>query len=201
MTDKEANDYADKREALLEPIEAEIYSMVERDIPAALASEKGLERLNDNLRDAIAATLFRHQRAMADLAVANYPGRAPKMISPTEILQSLEMAGSNFEEWFQRRSPSRWMLDVLNATPEHLQHVVKSAIASAVYGMQARQEGFGWSTPPGGWRWITRPELSKTGQSCGVCTPMNGKRARSRDQFELKIPVHPHCHCLLAPVN
>jgi len=30
---------------------------------------------------------------------------------------------------------------------------------------------------------------------------MNGKTARARDQFELTIPVHPHCHCLLAPVD
>ena len=193
--------YIEQRESLLTSIEGEIESLVQKSLSlySSKTTEAGLYELNSSLRDAIAATLFIHQRRIAELALEHHNGKAPPMLSPDQILNELEMAGTPFAEWFKTESPSRWMKDVLKATPAELKHTVRSAISTAAYGMAARQEKFSWASVRQ-WQWITRPELSSTG-TCSECEPLDQRIEDSISGFGVSLPVHPFCKCLVVPVN
>ena len=207
-----ADSYLDQKEEYLLTVEDEIRSAVEPDLNRAIddmaalpldAADSDFERvltpLNDRLRNAIAEALFLHQFAMAEMAVNFYPGKPTPMLSPEDLLKEIKMAGTSFFDWFRRRSPSRWMADVLKATPKELRHTVETAISTAVWATAARQEQFSWNRASA-YRWITRPELSATG-TCGVCAPLDGRVEKRVKDFPLQLPAHPHCHCGIVPTT
>ena len=205
------NSYLDSKEALLDSIEDDITAKVQPvleatlekivDLPDDATEERtaALTPLNDTLQSAIGETLFLRQSEIAQLAVRFYPGKPAPMQSPTEFLNGIEMSGTSLAEWFRRRSPSRWMRDILKASPAEIRHTTSTAIDTAVWRAAALAEEFSWENTPL-LMWINRPELSATG-TCGVCTPLDGRKEKRRADFGVPYPAHPHCKCGIVPVN
>ncbi len=209
---KNASSYLDAKEEYLLKVEAEIQADVNPDLERAIQAmaaipldgsdsefESALAPLNDRLKVSIGEALFLHQREMSELALRFYPGTPTRMLSPGEILETVTMAGTSFYDWFRRRSPSKWMSDVLKAYPAELRHTVQTAISTAVWATAARQEQFSWDRASA-YRWITRPELSATG-TCGVCAPMDGRVEKRVKDFPLQLPAHPFCKCDIVPTT
>ena len=158
-----------------------------------------LTPLNDTLQSAIGEVLFLRQREVAELVVQFYPGTPHRMLTPTQWLEEITMRGTSLAQWFQRKSPSRWMRDILKASPAEIRHTTSTAIDSAVWRAAAMAEEFSWNNTPM-LMWINRPELSATG-TCSVCEPMDGRKEKSRKDFGLPYPAHPFCKCGIVPVN
>lgn len=207
------DEYLDKKENLLTMLEVEITAAVLPQLQQVLAAMAGMDDttsdeereaaltpLNDRLAQAIGESLFFHQREMTDLALEFHPGTPTPMLSPDEWLKEIKMSGTSLAEWFRRRSPSRWMKDVMRATPEELRHTVSTAIDHALWTAAHRQERFSWDRSSA-YKWITRPELARSGRSCDVCTPLNGQVEKRISDFPIKLPAHPHCHCGIVPVT
>lgn len=207
-----ATSYLDRKEEYLLQVEAEIKAAVEPSLDRAIKRMAALPEdspddafadilylLNNRLRDAIGEGLFLHQRTMADMAVTFYPGTPTPVQSPKQLLDQVKMAGTTFTEWFRTASPSRWMKDVLRATPAELRHTVETAIATAVWATAHRQEQFSWDRASA-YRWVTRPELSATG-TCNVCSPMDGRVEKRVKDFPLELPAHPFCKCGIVPTT
>ena len=203
--------YLDAKGSLLDGIEDEITAIVQPVLEAALETlvdlpddaeaerEAALTPLNDTLQSAIGEQLFLHQREMADLAVQFYPGIPNRMLTPTEWLDTIAMRVFTLNQWFTRRSPSRWMKDILKATPADVRHTVKTAIQHAVWSSAAHAERFSWEASRL-LMWITRPELSVAG-TCSVCGPLDGRKEKRRKDFGVPYPAHPRCKCGIVPVN
>ena len=116
-----------------------------------------------------------------------------------EWMDTIAMRGFRLNQWFTRRSPSRWMKDILKATPADVRHKVKTAIEHAVWAAAAGTEEFSRNTSPL-LMWITRPELSATG-TCSVCCPLDGRKEKPRKDFGVPYPAHPRCKCGIEPVS
>lgn len=82
---------------------------------------------------------------MTDLALEFYPGQPTPMLSPQQWLEDIKMSGTSLAKWFERRSPSRWMKDVMRTTPQELRHTVSTAIDQALWYAAHRQERFSWN--------------------------------------------------------
>ena len=136
---------------------------------------------------------------MTDLALEFYPGQPTPMLSPQQWLEEIKMSGTSLAKWFERRSPSRWMRDVMRATPQELRHTVSTAIDQALWYAAHRQELFSRDRTSA-YRWITRPELSASG-TCNVCAPRDGRVEKRIKDFSLQLPAHPHCHCGILPTT
>lgn len=160
--------YLDAKEALLDNIEDDITGRMQPVLEAALERfvdlledetaerEAALTPLNDTLQTAIGEVVFLRQREVADLEMSFYPGIPNKMLTPTEWLDNFAMRGFTLAQWFQRKSPSRWMKDIIKATSDDVRHKVKTANEHAVWYAAARTVEFSW----GARRlllWITRP--------------------------------------------
>ena len=206
------DEYLDKKENFLTLVEVEMLAAVLPQLKAATDAmqlmdedtseqqrEAPLVPLNDGLAQTIGENLFTNQTKMAELALEFYPGTPARMLSPQEWLTELKMARTSFAEWFRRRSPSRWMQDVLKATPKELKFTVETAIATAAWGAAFRQEKFSWDRSIA-YKWITRPELSSTG-TCSVCNPLNGRVEKRIQDFPLQLPAHPFCKCGIVPTT
>lgn len=205
--------YLDAKEVLLDGITDEITNKVSPTLEATITAaaalddsdsslamrEQELGKLNDTLQSAIGETLFLRFSEMSALALEFYPGRPAPMVTPTQFMRDIEIRGTSLEDLFRRRSPSRFMKDLLKATPEETRHTVYSAIEHATWAAAALAEKFSWETTPL-LMWITRPELSATG-SCSVCTPLNGRKEKRRADFGVPYPAHPRCKCGIVPVN
>ena len=109
------------------------------------------------------------------------------------------MRGFTLNQWSTRSSPSKWMKDILKATPADVRYKVKTAIEHAVWAAAARTEEFSWEASSL-LMWITRPELSATG-TCSECSPLNGRREKRRKDFGVPYPHHPRCTCGIVPVS
>ena len=202
--------YLDAKEALLDSIEKDITERVQHALEAALEKtvdlleeetaerEAALTPLNDSLQSAIGEVLFMRQREVAELVVQFYPGIPNRMLTPTEWLDTIAMTGFTLNQWFQRKSPSRWMRDILKATPADVRHTVKTAIQHAVWSSAAHTEVFSWQASPM-LMWITRPELSATG-TCSERAPLNGRKEKRRKDFGVPYPLHPRCKCAIVLV-
>ena len=103
-----------------------------------------------------------------------------------EWMDTIAMRGFTLNQWFTRRSPSKWMKDILKATPADVRYKVKTAIEHAVWAAAARTEQFGWEASSL-LMWITRPELSATG-TCSECSPLNGMKDKRRKDFGVPYP-------------
>ena len=57
-----------------------------------------------------------------------------------EWMDTIAMRGFTLNQWFTRRSPSKWMKDILKATPADVRYKVKTAIEHAVWAAAARAE-------------------------------------------------------------
>ena len=202
--------YLDAKEALLDSIENQISAKVQPILEASIEQtvdiledetaerEAALTPLNDSLQSAIGEVLFMRQREMAELVAQFYPGIPNRMLTPTEWMDTIAMSGFTLNQWFQRKSPSRWMRDILKATPADVRHTVKTAIQHAVWSSAAHTEVFSWQASPM-LMWITRPELSATG-TCSECSPLNGRKEIRRKDFGVPYPLHPRCMCGIVPV-
>ena len=205
-----ADNYLNQKEALLDRIEDRITAKVQPVLEAALEKivdldeeqtaerEAALTPLNDTLQSTIGEQIFMHQREIAELVVQFYPGIPNRMLTPVEWMDTIAMRGFTLNQWFTRKSPSRWMRDILKATPADIRQTVKTAIQHAVWTSAARTEVFSWQSSPM-LMWITRPELSATG-TCSVCSPLDGRKEKRRKDFGVPYPAHPRCKCGIVPV-
>ncbi len=205
------DNYLDAKEELLDRIEDEINTAIEDVLADTLMKLEGIDEdddtareaalvpLNDTLQSVIGQTLFLHQREMSELATRFYAGTMAPMQTPQDFLDTIKIRGVTLTDLFRRRSPSRFMADILKATPPELVHTVRSAIQHAVWSSAAMAEEFSW-TSTSLLMWITRPELSATG-TCNECSPLNGRKEKRRADFGVPYPVHPRCKCGIVPVT
>ena len=152
--------YLDAKEALLDRIEDGITAVVQPVLEDALEKivdldedqtaerEAALTPLSDTLQATIGEQLFLHQREIAELVVQFYPGIPNRMLTPMQWMDTIAMRGFTLQQWFQRKSPSRWMRDILKATPADVRHTVKTAIQHAVWSSAAHTEVFSWQASP-----------------------------------------------------
>ena len=202
--------YLDAKESLLDQIEDEINAAMEDMVESTLmkledididdesAREAALVPLNDTLQSVIGQTLFMRQRELSELATRFYPGSMAPMQTPADFLDQIKIRGVTLTDLFRRRSPSRFMADILKASPAELVHSVRSAIQHAVWSSAAMAEEFSWESSSL-LMWITRPELSATG-TCSECSPLNGRKEKRRKDFGVPYPLHPRCKCGIVPV-
>ena len=132
--------YLDAKESLLDQIEDEINAAMEDMVESTLmkledididdesAREAALVPLNDTLQSVIGQTLFMRQRELSELATRFYPGSMAPMQTPADFLDQIKIRGVTLTDLFRRRSPSRFMADILKASPAELVHSVRSAI-------------------------------------------------------------------------
>ena len=157
--------------------------------------EEALGALNDELSKLISAELFLNQRPVAELSSTFHPGTPGPMTSPAALMQEVLMADTPLAAWFKRESPSRWMKDLMGGTRAAIEQAVTTAIASAVWGLGARQELITWNAPSA-WIWMTEAD----GLVCRICGPNHQQRYPTAEAAG-PYPVHPRCRCSLVPAN
>lgn len=85
------------------------------------------------------------------------------------------------------------MKDLMGGTRAAIEQAVTTAIASAVWGLGARQELITWNAPSA-WIWLTEAD----GLVCRICGPKHQQRYPTAEAAG-PYPVHPRCRCSLLP--
>ena len=126
--------HLDAKQALLDSIENGITAMLQPVLEATLQKtvelvedetverEAALTQLNDTLQSPIGDVVFLRQHEIAEMAVQYHPGIPHRLLTPMEWHDTIFTSGFTLAQWFQRKSPSRWMCDILKATPAKIRH-------------------------------------------------------------------------------
>ena len=204
MRDPEA--YSEQKRELLLGIEGQILEAVnpvmERAIVASEAlsgdateaeQEAVLVELNDELRTTISTYLFLNQRRIADLAFSFHTGSLPRMLSAEELMETLEIDGDTFTDIFKRKSPSRFMAQLLGGARKAIEAAVNTVVASATWSLGALQEASTWDRVLE-WEWRSE----RDSKVCPLCVVLDGERFKTREDAP-PYPRHWACRCDLIP--
>ena len=100
---------------MLQPVlEATQQKTVELVEDETVEREAALTQLNDTLQSPIGDVVFLRQHEIAEMAVQYHPGIPHRLLTPMEWHDTIFTSGFTLAEWFQRKSPSRWMCDILS---------------------------------------------------------------------------------------
>ncbi|MDA7436724.1 phage head morphogenesis protein [Synechococcus sp. AH-601-B19] len=200
------NDFITADAELLQNIESDIYEQLAPLIDSTVARmgalpddasddnmESVLAPLNDGLSSAIGSVMFIRQQDVAAMALNFAPGQMPPMRSPAQLMEAARISGESIASNFKRRSPSKWMQNLIGQTRKQIEAQVDAAIASGVWAIAGNIQQFTWDAPPK-WRWITKTDELV----CDVCRPLNNVVF---DEPKGKAHWACRCECLPAPAQ
>ena len=162
--------------------------------------------LNDSLADALMLEMEQLQAPVRELAARQGEVVQPApMLTGSTLMREASMDKTPMAEWFQRRSPSKWMSGVMNALRKEIdagwerQRVAAEASVKRLVGIAA-ETGLFSSANQNLLRNLTGQELvlvvTIDEQTCEICKPLQGTLV---DSSVLAPPLHPQCRCTVKP--
>ena len=119
---------------MVQPVlEATLEKTVDLDEDATEERTAALTPLNDTLQSAIGEVLFLRQREVAELVVQFYQ-HPPPHVDANPMAGGNHNARHTLAQWFQRKSPSRWMRDI-PASPAEIRHTTSTAPTTLFGGL------------------------------------------------------------------
>lgn len=190
---------------LLERVDA----LVARGAPI---TDADLERITAPLNDALARALERSMEE-AQPGLRQLAGLWSEVVIPAPLatgatlMRQAEMDGTSMAAWFQRFSPSRWMVGVMaeirrgidagwerhrQATQQGVQRLVTTAVESGTWSNGNSRLFANWTSKE--LIWHTREDELV----CPICAPRQGERFSGASNGP---PAHPRCRCVGMPVQ
>jgi len=175
-------------------------------------TEKQLERatapLNEVLSTELGGAMVDTQAALREVASeqSEVVSVAPFFTAGT-LMRQAEMDGTTMAQWFERKSPSRWMQGVIDeiqrgieagwdrhrsATEQVSKRLAATAIETALWSHSGKTLIQNWTARE--FRHVTRQDE----MVCDRCRPRHGEIFSGASNGP---PVHPRCRCIAVPVS
>ena len=169
--------------------------------------ERATGPVNDLLKTEIGQAMVDTQAALRDLAAerGGVTAVAPFFTAGT-LLRQAEMDDVLMAEWFERRSPSKWMKGLMaevrkgieagwdrhrSVTGQTSKRIAAIAIETGLWSHANRTMVANWTARE--FRHVTRQDELV----CDRCGPLNGNIFSGASNGP---PVHPRCRCIAVPV-